>query len=549
MNTSFTGAQTIGPRSFFSRLAGHAPALLIICLVLWTQFGVIITGSINLAPDEAQYWDWSRHFQLSYYSKGPLVAWTIRLGTALFGNTELGVRFCAPLCAMLAMGILYLLAIRMNKDRALGVAVLVVAASSPLFLTSGIVMTTDVPLTVCWTAGFAALYWISVEPRRRAPYVLLTLALALGILAKYIMICLAVTALLWLFGLSRRGLLEKGTAVRVMACLAAGCVIGLLPIVIWNAENDWVGMRHLLALAGLVPKADSAGLSLKIRPSRVLEHLGSQAGIMTPWWLIFTLAAGWRALRNSVTGGADAFTLRRHILLAAGFWPLFLGFAIWSFFNGVYANWPAMCYVAGCLLAAEMVVDLWTRKAGLGIGGAFVRGVFFRGARRLGRIFIFVGAAAGLLLMAFPYAEPFLPKPAWYPLARFRGWDEAGRALETARLELPQPELSFVFTAEYGVAAEAAFYMPSQPTVYCVNLGRRMTQYDLWPQPGPEMEGWDAVFLGRPSRIPESVFSLFKSWDSVDMVAGRPGEPAQRFTIVTLRGFKGHWPAPVRTSF
>ena len=29
---------------------------------------------LDLAPDEAHYWDWSRHLDWSYYSKGPLVA-------------------------------------------------------------------------------------------------------------------------------------------------------------------------------------------------------------------------------------------------------------------------------------------------------------------------------------------------------------------------------------------------------------------------------------------------------------------------------------------
>src|SRR5262245_31657226 len=33
---------------------------------------------LELAPDEAHYWDWSRHLDWSYYSKGPLVAWLIR---------------------------------------------------------------------------------------------------------------------------------------------------------------------------------------------------------------------------------------------------------------------------------------------------------------------------------------------------------------------------------------------------------------------------------------------------------------------------------------
>src|SRR5438045_4592691 len=32
---------------------------------------------LDLAADEAHYWDWSRHLDWSYYSKGPLVAWII----------------------------------------------------------------------------------------------------------------------------------------------------------------------------------------------------------------------------------------------------------------------------------------------------------------------------------------------------------------------------------------------------------------------------------------------------------------------------------------
>src|SRR5262245_20578367 len=40
---------------------------------------------LDLAPDEAHYWDWSRRLDWSYYSKGPLVAWLIRAGTLLAG--------------------------------------------------------------------------------------------------------------------------------------------------------------------------------------------------------------------------------------------------------------------------------------------------------------------------------------------------------------------------------------------------------------------------------------------------------------------------------
>ena len=40
---------------------------------------------LDLAPDEAHYWDWSRHLDWSYYSKGPGIAWLIRLSCELFG--------------------------------------------------------------------------------------------------------------------------------------------------------------------------------------------------------------------------------------------------------------------------------------------------------------------------------------------------------------------------------------------------------------------------------------------------------------------------------
>ena len=41
---------------------------------------------LDLAPDEAHYWDWSRQLDWSYYSKGPLVAWLIHASCWLAGD-------------------------------------------------------------------------------------------------------------------------------------------------------------------------------------------------------------------------------------------------------------------------------------------------------------------------------------------------------------------------------------------------------------------------------------------------------------------------------
>src|SRR5437764_11537544 len=75
---------------------------------------------LDLAPDEAHYWDWSRHLDWSYYSKGPLVAYLIRAGCALAGawsqaftSTDmLAVRLPAVVCGSLLLVSLYVLTVQ-----------------------------------------------------------------------------------------------------------------------------------------------------------------------------------------------------------------------------------------------------------------------------------------------------------------------------------------------------------------------------------------------------------------------------------------------------
>src|SRR5436189_6466417 len=72
---------------------------------------------LDLAPDEAHYWDWSRHLDWSYYSKGPLVAYLIRLSVMvtgswseqLTGSLMLAVRLPAVVCGGLVLLGLYVL--------------------------------------------------------------------------------------------------------------------------------------------------------------------------------------------------------------------------------------------------------------------------------------------------------------------------------------------------------------------------------------------------------------------------------------------------------
>ncbi|MBI3961537.1 MAG: glycosyltransferase, partial [Deinococcus sp.] len=54
-------------------------------LVLWAS-------STELYPDEAYYWDGTRHLALSYSDHPPLLVYLAYVTTALFGQSELAVR-------------------------------------------------------------------------------------------------------------------------------------------------------------------------------------------------------------------------------------------------------------------------------------------------------------------------------------------------------------------------------------------------------------------------------------------------------------------------
>src|SRR5436309_4597418 len=113
---------------------------------------------LDLASDEAHYWDWSRHLDWSYYSKGPLVAWLIRASCALAGpwseahtgNLMFAVRLPAVLCGTLLLASLYVLTVQVHGREPLALADVAIAPTLPPIAVGLSVMTIDAPYTCCW---------------------------------------------------------------------------------------------------------------------------------------------------------------------------------------------------------------------------------------------------------------------------------------------------------------------------------------------------------------------------------------------------------------
>jgi 4-amino-4-deoxy-L-arabinose transferase-like glycosyltransferase len=65
---------------------------LVILLLALVTLRCWVARHVDFETDEAYYWLWSRRLAMSYYDHPPMVAYLIRLGTSLFGETIIGVR-------------------------------------------------------------------------------------------------------------------------------------------------------------------------------------------------------------------------------------------------------------------------------------------------------------------------------------------------------------------------------------------------------------------------------------------------------------------------
>lgn len=80
-------------------------ALVLVCVTTVGRLAVlrgVFAATVDLRIDEAYYSTWSKEGVLSYLDHPPLIAWCIRSGTTLFGDTNFGVRFAGLAQLLLA---------------------------------------------------------------------------------------------------------------------------------------------------------------------------------------------------------------------------------------------------------------------------------------------------------------------------------------------------------------------------------------------------------------------------------------------------------------
>lgn len=503
--------QTDAPLEPLRPWAGSWRSVLILVLVVTAARLIYLAwlSPFALGEDEAHYWEWARRLDWSYYSKGPGIAWTIALTTALLGDTELGVRVAAPifggLTALVAAGIARLVA----SDRRAGFYAAAMVLLIPAFQVVAILMTIDGPYLASWAVATLGAV-LALRRGSRIGWLILGGALAVGFLYKY-------TILLLVPGLVVYAIVDRAhlrLAPRVWVWMLAGIALfglGLLPVVIWNAQHHWPTLAHLAGHLNL-PGGDTQ-VFRELRPGRpyspgwTLGYIFLQPAITGPVMILAIMAAVHARRSRSIepARASDASLLVWTAL------PIFVFYFFVSFFTDIEANWTMAGYLPLAILSATILPrGLDTRFARLRAWKTIPKAARAEPQPRtalqvLWHVALGYGLVPGLvmprldLLTWIPILGPMLPVSRLTLGPRLAGAVEAElvtlRERETARAT-PAGE-PIVITDHYGRASLLAFYLPGQPTVYCASAALpALPAHDLYPGRRNQYDFWAETDLG-----------------------------------------------------
>jgi 4-amino-4-deoxy-L-arabinose transferase-like glycosyltransferase len=254
-----------------------------------TALRLIYASVIELRTDEAYYWTWSKENVLSFLDHPPMIAWFIRFGTAIFGDTNLGVRFAGILAMLVTQLLLADIVRRVTHDlRAIVLAVLMPEAA----LYYGLLMAKVSPDTAL--IPFAvAMVWALVRLAESGDarwWLAAGVFAGLSLLSKFtaIMLLPAVLAFMLVPDWRRRWLLSPYPWIAALIALVL-----FSPVLIWNAQHDWASFKFQFVRA-------TATREISLRT--VGDFIGLQFGLvgfvlLPVVWSALALTA-WRGYRR-----------------------------------------------------------------------------------------------------------------------------------------------------------------------------------------------------------------------------------------------------------
>jgi 4-amino-4-deoxy-L-arabinose transferase-like glycosyltransferase len=422
------------PRSFRESWLG-----VIALIAAMTAMRLVYASLVDLRTDEAYYWTWSKENVLSFLDHPPMIAWFIRFGTAIFGDTNLGVRFAGVLAMLVTQLLLADIVRRVTNDaRAIVLALLMPEAA----LYYGLLMAKVSP-DVAMIPFAVAMLWALVrlgESGDARWWLAAGLFAGLALLSKFtfVMLLPAIAAFMLVPAWRWRWLRSPWPW---LAALIA--VVIFLPVLIWNAEHDWASFRFQFVRAVATHE-----WSLRT----VGEFIGVQFGlvgfVMLPVVLSGVALTAWRGYRR---GEPVPILLSTCVIVP------FCYFFWKSTTLRVGDTWPAFLWPAG-FAAAAINIAMLPRE---GWPAWMIQSAMF-----WARTAVVTGIAFVVLVFLYSVAAPWNFIGRADPIGGEAGYEQV---VARAQAELRKTGATWIATTDYRTYAMMRWYFKDQVPVVQIN--------------------------------------------------------------------------------
>jgi hypothetical protein len=430
-----------------------------------TALRLTYASLLDLRTDEAYYWTWSKQNVLSFLDHPPMIAWFIRFGTAIFGDTNLGVRFAGILAMLVTQLLLADIVRRVTHDvRAVVIALLFPEAA----LYYGLLMakvSPDVALIPFATAMVWALIrlWESGDARW---WLAAGVFGGLALLSKFTAVMLIPAVLAFMLVPDWRGRWLRSPYPWLAALIALAL---FLPVLIWNAGHDWASFRFQFVRA-----TATHGWSLLTVGDFIGLQFGLVGFILFPVVLSGLAMTAWRGYRR-----CDAVA----ILLSTCVIVPFIYFFWRSLTLRVGDTWPMFMWPIG-FAAAAINITMLQREGG--------PAAMIKSAVSWSKAAIVSGIAFVVVVFLYYMVTPWNFLGRADPIGGEAGYEQV---VDRANAELQKTGATWIGTSDYRTYAMLRWFFGDRVPVIQINeRGRYLGFHD----PGMNLvKGHTGLYVGR----------------------------------------------------
>jgi 4-amino-4-deoxy-L-arabinose transferase-like glycosyltransferase len=406
---------------------------------------------MGLMPQDAYYFFYSEHLDLSYFDHPSGIAWVLWLFTSLLGKKVFVVKLAATLVTFCTQAAFVILATCFMNVKGV-VQATILLFSTILISVVSLIATPDVPLLLFWTLSIIALYQ-AIFQNKKSYWLLAGFLMGLAFNSKYTAVFLPAGLLMYLvLSPEHRKLLRSYWPYLSLLLFA----IMTMPVIIWNYNHDFASIKFQSVNRAAEASSDYFNIT------NILGVIGHQAFLLVPvlmfalFWMLRSMYKKYRLKLSTIPA--------QQLFLFSFFAPIFIGFLFIAVFYWVKINWMMPAYITGIILASMYIKPKWVQY------------------QLIASLVIHFAMAVEIIFYPFEVKSD----DTWV------GWDQLADHVKEIKKSHPD---YFIFSADdYKTSAVLNFYFDEM--VYSKNIiGEPALQFDYVNTDLQTLQNRNAIFI------------------------------------------------------